>query len=141
MPESKVHQCRSPSDHTEALLEIVPTHGKQTLPDSQRLCHRNVAHLRAAGVPQPRLNEPSAISHLKWSSRSVTTCLLAHTQSRLQNSQHCSREQSCHSYATATQHQSGGYQTLISPAAQQRLERLSQRHDELCQQLSGRSSY
>jgi len=140
MLESEVYQRRSPSDHTGSLLERVPTHGKQTLPDSQRLFHRDVAHLRGAGEPQPQLNESSAILHSKCISRSVTTCLRAHAHSRLQNSQDCSREQLCHSYATATQHQSGGYQTLISPAAQQRLERLSRRHDELCQRLSGRNS-
>lgn len=90
-------------------------------------------------VSQRKQDITSALAALPSSAESnaLSPCsgaLLCRTGQRYQP---WSRQQRLHAGLTAFQHQIRSYQSVISSAAMQRLDALSQRHDELCQQLSG----
>ena len=81
----------------------------------------------------------SAILHEDW--QHIRLELLQFSSGRAQAPNlACLHEQTqCSSFsAVRFQPQIRAYQSLISPAARQRLEKASHRHDELCQQLSGK---
>ncbi|CAK0752705.1 hypothetical protein CVIRNUC_002166 [Coccomyxa viridis] len=90
---------------------------------------------------QPNFSLVSAILHEDW--QHIRLELLQFSSGRAQAPNlACLHEQTqCFSFsAVRFQPQIRAYQSLISPAARQRLEKASHRHDELCQQLSGEAA-
>ena len=105
---------------------------KATLTSLHHMCRRR-------SLPdQPKISLVSAILHEEW--QHLRLELLQFSCGGAQApTPACKLEQTQRSSLSAGRFQPKirAYQTLISPAARQRLEKASHRHDELCQQLSG----
>lgn len=129
--------CRSLSDHPASLLESVALCGKQSPSDATRLHAISLVHLTCAEVPQQYHPSLRSSPHSYCGSRSVVSCVLAHVPSSWQDSGLCLGKLGGRPFGFHKQHHTRGYKSLISSAAHQRLERLSQRNEELCQRLSG----
>ena len=96
-------------------------------------------HLTFAETPQKYQRNSLCCQRSKSSSRSVAPCL--GTPCKCLSRRVRLEELGAQPFGFHNLHHSRGYKSLISPAAHQRLERLSQRSEELCQRLSGWRTY
>lgn len=127
--------CRSASDHTVSLCKAASVSGDwsysplqvsgsdkscPSLPSVEQLQQRTTEELPPGNTG--RLSASHICARLHSTVRSPLAFAVG---------------QAYDAHRLAAQNQTRGYQTVISPAARERLERLSQRHEELCQQLSG----
>ena len=128
--------CRSLSDHLVSLLEGAGVCQKRSPTDTTGLSPRSVSAVTCTQAPQQHHSCPSVSPHSE-SSRSEASWVAATAPSKWHSSRRLFRELGARPFRFGDQPHNRGYKSLISPAAHQRLERLSQRNEELCQQLSG----
>lgn len=133
--------CRSPSDQIATSLSATTVHAvdfhpRQTGSLPGKCWHPGLVSQRKQDITSALAAFPSNAE-----SNALSPCSGALLCRTGQSYQPWSRQQRLHAGVTAFQHQIRSYQSVISSAARQRLDALSQRHDELCQQLSGAPLY
>ena len=128
--------CRSLSDHLVSLLESAGVRKKQSPIDTAGLLPGIVSDVTCVEGPQEYQPNPSVPPHSR-SGRSEASRVAASVPSNWHSSRVFFRELGAQSFCVGGRPNTRGYKSLISPAAHERLERISQRNEELCQRLSG----